>query len=151
MSIANGVGRQVSRTANVVSRIEINPSLATTFSSGVNPHVFRIAPNTAAKIIDGGSPGSFTARELGEAISANPQASRFYSKLQDNGFDLKIVNKADGNVLPQLNLEFKVDRVILRAEGGSQNDQITKNVYRQRESRDRQTAFDRQNSRFRPV
>ena len=56
-----------------------------------------IAPNRAAKIIDDGLPGSFTARELGEAIVANPEAYRFYQKLQEMGFDLKIVNKADGN------------------------------------------------------
>jgi arylsulfatase A-like enzyme len=33
-------------------------------------------------------------------------------------------------VLPQLNLEFCADRVILRAEGGSQNDPITTNFHR---------------------
>lgn len=37
----------------------------------------------------------------------------------------------DQFVLPQLNLEFCADRIILRAEGGFQNDPITKNFFPQ--------------------
>ncbi|WP_146405580.1 hypothetical protein [Allorhodopirellula heiligendammensis] len=54
-----------------------------------------VTPKGAGKIIDAGSPGSFTARELGEAISSNPQAARAYQKLQQMGFDIRIVNRAD--------------------------------------------------------
>ena len=55
-----------------------------------------VAPKGAAKIIDAGSPGSFTSRQLGEAISASPQASQAYQRLQQMGFDVRIVNRADG-------------------------------------------------------
>ncbi len=47
------------------------------------------------------------------------------------------------SVLPQLKLEFGVDRVILQAKGGSQNDTITKNFHRSGKSRHH---FDRDQS-----
>ncbi len=55
------------------------------------------------------------------------------------------------SVLPQLNLEFCVDRVILRAEGGSRNDPIPKNFHRPGKSRDRPAAPCRQVTRFRSL
>lgn len=50
----------------------------------------------AAKIVDVGSPGAFTLREFGEAVSGNPFATRAYSSLQETGFNINIVNRADG-------------------------------------------------------
>jgi hypothetical protein len=53
--------------------------------------------------------------------------------------------------LPQLDLEFCADRVILRAEGGSRNDPIPTDVHRPRKSRDRHAAPCRQDTRFRSI
>jgi hypothetical protein len=44
------------------------------------------------------------------------------------------------NVLPQLKLDFSVDRVILWAKGGSQNDPSTQNFHSTRKSRYRFAA-----------